>query len=275
MAGRPAHPRQHGFTLLELILALSLAVVITSAALSLFWMIRSSDQRLSARFDEQIDLSFAQEVLRKAMAHLVAARPVSADEAAPATGEGAEDELPEDERLPSFEDQIRGLVTEMGGDEALVDSLVSGLATGEAPHFEVYYERNPRWGQLPRLEVVLMNSPVPPIPALLGEERTAAVGATLRWTRGVFEPVDLGDRLALQWRPIDPPDYPTTLIDGIVGIEWSVLPRQRHGGQWTDLSSAFLQEDYPVAVRLILWMQSGVHIDWLFETSVTTPGGRR
>ena len=77
---RRAVQSRSAFTVLELLLALSLALVIGGTALALFGMVASSDRRHDRRFDEAIDLSFAQETLRKAMGQLVAAKPVDPEQ---------------------------------------------------------------------------------------------------------------------------------------------------------------------------------------------------
>jgi len=284
LAPHSAHRR--GFTVLELLLALALGLVVSATALSLFWLVSSSDERLDTRFDEAIDLSFAQETLRKAMGQLVAARPVDPDENAVATQptneeDDAEGEEGDEEAEPDVEEEeepeedpnahLRELITELTGDPVLADNLLGVVTDLDRPHFEIFFDSHGDRGVLPVLEVVLMQSPVPPIALLAGEERSAASGATLNSVRGVFETVDLGDRLLLQWTPINPPGPPTALMDNIVAVEWWALPRARHGGEWVQLHAAFLQEDYPVAVRLVLWLRSGAHVDWLFETTVATP----
>lgn len=285
----PPRSTRNGFTVLELLLALALGLVVSTTALSLFWLVSSSDRRLDTKFDESIDLSFAQETLRKAMGQLVAARPVDPDENAIASqtaggeddegdeGEGDDSaEAPEPEPEEPEEDEgpnarLREVITELTGDPELAAQLLGVVTDIDRPHFEIYFDSLGERGVLPVLEVVLMQSPVPPPALLEGETRSAASGATLTAVRGVFETVDLGDRLLLQWTPINPPGPPTALMDDIVAIEWWALPRARHGGEWVQLHAAYLQEDYPVAVRLVLWLRSGAHVDWLFETTVATP----
>lgn len=282
-------PTRAGFTVLELLLALALGLVVSTTALSLFWLVSSSDERLDSRFDEAIDLAFAQETLRRAMGQLVAAKPVDPDatplaaepeeddddaEGEEGEGDGPEAELEiEEEDLPEDEAnaELHAIITEMTGDPALANQLL-GVVTGiDRPHFEIYFDSLGERGVLPVLEVVLMQSPVPPLALREGEQRSAVSAATLNAVRGVFEAVDLGDRMLLQWTPVDPPGPPTALMDNIIAIEWWALPRARHGGEWVQLHAAYLQEDYPVAVRLVLWLRSGAHVDWLFETTVATP----
>ncbi len=266
-----------GFTILELMLALALSGVVILAAMSLFWLVYRADAGLSIRFDEQIQLASTQRVLRDAMGSLVASRPedpstapASAD-AQPAEEEGAT--RPISRQTPqerAARERLAALVSQMGGDEALLNSVL-GQEEFEHANFELYYTLSPGGLTLPRLELTLMRQPVrPPVPP--GEaDRPDHIVVTGGRIRGAFELIEEGDTLTLFWRPIEPADEPTLLVENLVWAEWWALPRRRYGTEWVDVYAAYIEERYPVAVRLALWTKSGTHTDWLFETAVTTP----
>jgi prepilin-type N-terminal cleavage/methylation domain-containing protein len=264
---RSTTPSPRGFTVIELLLALALAAVITTAAFSLFMLLGATDRRLAVRFDEDADLSIAQQVIRRAMGSLVAARPREpspTDRPAPKDGEEADG--PDTEARERARSELEELIGTVTGDEAFARSLTENISI-DRPNFELYFDTTGP-GIQPVLEVKVMESPVPPAAPL--DSAAAAVEQFLP-VRGVFETVQTGEGLVLQWRQLEPPGPPTVLLRRLAAVEWFVLPRARHGKKWTDVHAAYIQEWYPVAVRLVLWTESGTHVDWLFDTAVTTP----
>lgn len=270
------------FTVIELLLALVLGTIIVVSAMAVFGLVSISEGRLSRSFDDASQLSIAQRVLRKSMSSLVAAKPedpqVTAGQAkARETGEGFDEKgvpLEEGEEKGNkdgAEGELRDAIADATGDSALADELMR--KGDQRAYFELYYDTSgPGGAPLQSFEVVVMESPVPTSVDAFAADEDASLTRFMP-VRGVFEVLRLDDSLALQWRPIDPAGRPTLLVQGLDSIEWWLLPRARHGREWIDVSAAYLQEDFPVAVRLLMWTKNGSHVDWLFDTAVSTPEG--
>lgn len=255
---------RRAFTVIELTLAMMLAAMVVSIALSLFWALMSADQRLAAKFADTTELAIAQRTVRRAMGSLVASKPKEPEPTAPAS-ELADENAPQPdlEGEAGAKEDLANLITSVTGDEGLAAELTSGVGQ-DRPTFELFYEASSD-APLPSLEVRVMESLVP------GNMAGAASVEKFLPVRGVFEVIQLPNELVLQWREIDPPAPPYVIARDLSAVEWYVLPRSRHGKMWADVYAAYLQEYYPVAVRLLIWTNSGTHADWLFDTAVTTP----
>ncbi len=253
-----------GFTVLELTLALMLSSVVVMAAISLIGMVHSADQRLAVRLDESVDLALAQGVVRKAMSSLVAAPPLTDAQAAEPAGEKpAEEEKDEGDKA---RDDMKDLLTAVTRDEKTARALVD--QKDELPRFELALFLGPGGMSIPRLEVVVLEPPAPPG---YGEETLLEDEVLGQPVRGAFElSEDLDGYFVLTWRQINPARRPVVLLRRLVRCEWLALPRERYGGQWVDVDAQYIQERFPVAVRLLLWTAAGTHIDWLFDTAVVT-----
>lgn len=280
MPRRPRHPlspsalpaarrTRRAFTVLELIAALVLGSVVVITAGSLFWMLSSSDRRVGERMGEASDLAITQTVLRRALGGMLAAKPKDpspTDKFNEQPQEG--DELDPDQQAEQAESEdMQELVESVTGDPELAADLLAGVDTDERPNFELYFDDS-RGATLPMLELKVIESPVPS-GDLTGLEATLDQYLSVR---GVFETLEQGDgSLLLQWRPLQPPGKPFVLVRDLARVEWYVLPRSRHGKEWVDVYAAYLQEYYPIAVRLVLFTKTGGYADWLFDTAVTTP----
>ncbi|MEO1129920.1 MAG: hypothetical protein AAFX05_09485, partial [Planctomycetota bacterium] len=111
-----------------------------------------------------------------------------------------------------------------------------------------------------------------PIQTAMLEEELRQGNRLAETVRGRLEVVPHGEHWALQWRPVSPAGDPRILLTGITWLEWSVLPREAGVDGWQSVWAAFLRQDFPSAVRLILWTESGRHADWLFETQIAVAG---
>jgi prepilin-type N-terminal cleavage/methylation domain-containing protein len=262
---------RRGFTVVEMVLALVLGALVVSSALSVFWMLVTTDERLARKFDDQAEFLATQTAVRRAMATLVAARPRDPDPAAAATDAlTAEAQRAEAERaaeeagLSPAGSDLESLLASVTGDAGLAASLAAG-ATIDRPTFELFFQESGSL-VLPALEVRLMESPVPPTEETLAARRMGV--EQFLPVRGVFEALELDDGIAMQWRPLEPPGAPTILVRRLDAVEWYALP---HKENWVDVFAAYLQEDYPDGVRLVMWSRSGAYVDWFFDTAVTTP----
>lgn len=258
-----------GFTVVELVLALALSALLVMSALSIMWMLTSTDDRLARRFDDQSELIITQMVVRRAMGSLIAAKPKDPEQAAqgkPVDEDESQSEFARNE-ADQQNDDLRSLIASVTGDNQLAMDLITGIGS-DRPNFELYYE--PSGGlMLPALEVKVMESPVPPPADAPRDELVRGIEQFLP-VRGVFETLELGDGLALQWRPIDPPGPPTLLIRDLAAIEWYCLP---HKQDWVDVYAAYLKASFPAGVRLVMWTNNGTHVDWFFDAAITTPEG--
>jgi hypothetical protein len=254
-------------------LALALSGVIVLAAMSLFWMVQSADQRLAKQFDDQIQFSEAQRILRRTFSILIASRPETPEPESPSglpadsqdEGEDEEGALSPEEQ--SARERLASLVADVGGDESLVRTLLDNDGH-EFANFELFYDLSPSGRPIPRLALTLMRPPVSP-PAIFDEPMPVAVAGNK--IRGSLDLLDDGEAFTLVWQPLDPPGLPIPIVRNLLWAEWWVLPRRKYGSEWVDVYAAIIEERYPVAVRLALWTEAGSHVDWLFETAVTTP----
>lgn len=266
---RPTSARRRAFTVMELVLALVLAAIVALAGMGVLGMMSSADGRLSKGFDDASDLAAAQMMLRRSTSLLLAAAPLKRSPTAPAPTAPAPDE---NEEAAEGDRAEEGDAPDNADSKDPLDEAGESEADQE-PHFDLYYSNesgSPSQGALQSLEVVLVESPFGPQDSSNsreGLERFLPV-------RGVFEAISQGDELSLIWTPIDPPGPSHTIIKHLVAFEWWVLPRHKNGRDWTDIAAASLDEDYPVALRLLLWTAQGTHADWLFDLSVHKPGGR-
>ncbi len=263
---------RRAFTLLEIMFALALSGVVIIAAMSLFWMVQSSDRRLAAQFDDQIQFAETQRILRHAIVSLVAAPPETpppqANTGLPTdTEQEGEQEVALELARQAERERFAALVSDLGGDENLISSLLGNDGSGYA-NFELFHELSPSGRQLPRLALTLMRPPVSPPFEFDDPSPIAIAGDKIS---GSFDLIEEGETLTLVWQPLDPPGAPTILVRNLIWAEWWILPRRRHGLEWIDVYAAYIEERYPVAVRLALWTTAGSHVDWLFETAVTTP----
>lgn len=277
------------FTLIEVMLALLLSTVVLGAAMGVLQLLIRSQQIMGDHLDRTVQLTVAQEALRRTMDSLVGGIPLlPPDESNP------EDDLDEDfddeereeelrERSLELADRIRELVD----DPRLADELIR-QALAPRVQFELFFDETRTDGLYPVLEVVVARSPLPPGRSLLQtEDEFDAAARTfgeladrpelLRVTgtvRGRFELAWRGDDLVLQWVWMDDPFLePRVLIRGVTWCQWLVMTDKREYRQepWQEVWAAYLADDFPVAVRLILTTNTGAQVDWLFETSVFEP----
>ncbi|MFI4853546.1 MAG: type II secretion system protein J [Phycisphaerales bacterium JB065] len=282
------HPRcttRHGFTVLELMVALALSSLVVLSAIGITGMISSSDRVTKNYMNDTANLSQTQFVVRRALQNLVAAKPLPPPgEDDPNAELDADGDFGGEEDLPEAD----------SGSDSILDSLFGGLDDGlpielaiadtsKPPNFELYYERviYPPTGQeisLPRFEIVTSIWPVPrkeiPIsqiddPRQKREELAAKIRGTIR---GVFELLYLEDGFALVYTPIEPPGDPYILGRRFVDLMWEVLPKDAGADGWQTVHACYLEDEYPSAVRLRLRTDTGATADWLFETIVLTEG---
>ncbi|NJK32934.1 MAG: hypothetical protein HC927_11295 [Deltaproteobacteria bacterium] len=266
-------PQSRGFTLAELLVALALSMVVLIAALSALAFAYSAADAQADRFEQRVDLRITQLVVRRASQSLVAGIPAPAPEESPeefAEGDSPAEQTPP---APAEEEQAPPVPASLSG---VFDPLL------EPDYFELFFEetQSPD-GQtiyLPRMELMLRVSPIEEARdagRLSERDRAAAFSSAppADVIRGAFEVVwDTRRGWTLRWAPIDPPGEPTNLLHGLTEIQWSVLPRELSAEVWPDVYAAYLAQDFPFVIRLILATDEGLRADWAFETNVVTRG---
>lgn len=281
----PRRAHRRAFTLLELMLALALASVVIASAMGVLWMVVDTDRRLDERFNEQVELTTAQIMIRRSMASLVASPPIkpgskgpkasgAPDSATPSDRTEADDPSKDrDKGATKEEDPLKLHAEEAGASPELIAELFETRFQGR-PNFELYFDTDAGPEPVQRLEIVVMESPVPPPVVPDSSQPSEREIAGFLPIRGAFalRMQDDGFYYSLVWQPLLPAGPPTVLIRDLYQVEWSALPTKEEGAEWVPVQAAVIQETYPVAVRLALWTARGTHVDWLFETGISTPG---
>lgn len=269
--------RRRGFTILELLLALSLASLAVGIIAGLYGVLGVANRNAGERFGSAARNTLSYEIMQRTFTDLVAATPLLPGES------------PESDELPSV-DQLAAMLTGSGEEsaepEASDEPIRARVAENTPVMFNLEWVEAARDVVVQRLELVTLDAPAAVVP-LADEEfvRTPTDEQRERWAspdrvRSVFEFVYVDDeeRWDLQWRAVDPPGEPVQIIEGVVSAQWTVLNRTKVGTvqearreeTWTDVSAAFLGEDFPIAVRLDFETLTGERGDWLFETVVIT-----
>ena len=259
--------RRAAFTIVELLLALMLASLVLASMVGVVRVLLMADTVSADRVDQQTDLAVAQNLIRRVMVSLAAAEPLDPAEGAKLLREQAQ---------PAADSQ----------DVALG---LSPMAPPDiAPMFDLYYQELEDGTAAPALECVIIDPPgaLDPNAArfTLADFRTVAKGSTregallsrriVQSVRGRFELVPIAEAdsdnigWALAWTGVDPPSAPFVLLRGVVGLEWTVLPISEKQVKWLSVLSAKLAQDFPLSVRLVVWLDDGRQLDWMFETEM-------
>jgi len=263
------HNPNRAFTLIEVMLALVLASIVVSTALGVLALVAATQSRNTGDIDETVRLAISQQFFRDTFVRLVAGVPlVQPDETALLEGANGV-QNPTDEDEPQAEE---------GNFESLFDNLIGGgiaaeLLSDEAFEFdimfEVYLDNAVEGWPTPVLECVVTESAVPERrnafePELGVLDRLGFARSQLR-----LEPNGRGS-YNLLFLPIDPVGETYTVMRNLEWCEIWVLPSS-DSIEWTQVHAAYLEEDFPVAVRIVLWTENGQEVDWLFETQAIIP----
>jgi len=232
--------RRSGFTLIEMMLAISIAAVIVLTAVGLMRYVEAADGRLERRFDDMASFGRARLTLERAMSSLLAA---PEPEPVPLTPAGQ----PADPTSDRF-----GSAQRRDDDDP-----------GEHPFFALgptdpddTSDRAPR-----KIEMRLKRSPI------------AGAGLDAAVLHGAFELVPYSSSepsinqrsavsWALLWTPIEPRGDPTILVKDLEYAAWEALNDDM---KWVSAHTARLVGDIPRAVHVELFAWSGARVDWLFE----------
>ena len=268
---------RRGFTVIEVMLALMLSALVISSAVAMYQFLLVATRDAGERFNHAIDETLAHDVLTQTFQNLVAAEPLTPEEAGVLEGEPAGEEEFGDEAL---NDRARAATPFGAGSFEGEDERIRARAAAGTPvMFELLWEEFEDGVTAPALEIVALEAPFP-MEVLTAEQlgRPVSEDQIERWSRpdyvrGRLEVAeDVDGSWVLHWRPTDPPAAPMVLFRDIAWVEWSVLMPSRESARvarrdegWVDVHSAFLLEDFPIAVRLVLETEDGRDFDWLFE----------
>lgn len=264
-----------GFTLIEVMLALVLAAFVVVAAMGVLSLAVRAQATHAGDIARSVRIAQAQSFFRDSFVRLVAGVPLveeSEDEATPTDEEanGDEAEAIEDEQ------------DEPGNFEQLLDDLLEGdmasqLLAENAEQldamFEIYLDDTAPGWPLPVLECVVTDPPN------LARDTAFITGRSvldeLGFVRGrvTLEPQRDG-LYTLVYVPLDPIGETVAIIRDLEWASFHVLPSKNDMG-WVELYAAYLQEDFPAAIRVVLFTPDGREIDWLFEVQSVVPEAGR
>ncbi len=257
---------RRAFTIIELVTALAMSSFVVLAAFALIGILGRSDGITTRAVDNAMRMTMTHHAVASAMQRLVAATPIT-EEIDPdeLNADETNTDDPDIDSEPPSQSIAAGLSNDLPLEIAVAD-------TSQPPFFELQYASS-EYGPVPRLEIVVETPPV-------GRQQTSISSADQRlsmlraeWlgsVRGAFELHPTSAGWSLIWAPIDPPGDAVELIGGLSQCTWEVLTRGDDG--WQPVHAAYLQPDFPVAVRLQFASENGAEADWLFETAIITEG---
>ncbi|MFG0275651.1 MAG: type II secretion system protein J [Phycisphaerales bacterium] len=236
------------FTMLEMLLAMALGAIVLTTAGAVFAMTARFDGQMAARAEGVRALAQSQSALRRAAQSLIAYPDTPNQTAGPQRTDAAAERFGEE----SIAEQ-RGLVNRQE------DQRPPRLSLGPVPG-----SARRGLGPVRRLELSLTGQPF------------AALEHTGRPIRGAFDivpgrsdgsipgAVDGQEVWALLWTPLDPPGEPTILIDDLVLAEFACLD----AAGFHDTYEAREPDEFPWAIRAVLWTAGGARADWMLEPGI-------
>lgn len=275
--------RRRGFTIVEMLLALLLASMVLASMIALVRLLFMADSVSAQRVEQQTDLAVTQNLMRRVFVSLACAEPMD-----PA----AVRRMLEQQELESRRQRTDGEKDEETEGEAPAEPTPANRAAlapmappDIAPMFDLYFQELDGGAAAPVLECVVLDPPGVLNPnaarVTLADFRTIAQGSTregmllsrriVQSVRGrffvdaTFDEEGAESGFALYWEGIEPFSPPVMLIPGVAALEWTVLPIERASQEWPSTHTAKLASEFPMGIRLQVWLEGGRHIDWMFE----------
>lgn len=261
-------------------LALVLAAIVVSSAMGVMTLVVRAQTTHAGDISRTVRLAQAQGFFRDTFVRLVAGVPLAPPPEEQAGGDDQQDVDGDDEsastddaEAPSPIESTLDQLSEggTGGRGGIISQL---LAEGDAPlevMFEIYLDTGAPGWPTPVMECVVTDPPS------LGRESAFAPAATvldeLGFVRSEIRLEPQRDGLyTLLYVPLDPVGKPVPILRDLAWASFHVLP-SRDENEWVDVYAAYLQEDFPAAVRVVLFTDGGREIDWLFEVQSIVPEG--
>jgi type II secretory pathway pseudopilin PulG len=228
--------------MLELLLAIAISGVLLTSTFGMVTYLQAADKSLSIRYKGMNTLANTQDVLRRAMQSLVAARTPTAI--------FGQDELSRSDAVGSTESRA--------GDNKQLRLHLRMINPDDVYNIQ---DPKPR-----RIELTLTS---PPMATLdwQGAPVRGAFDLYPRINQGETPGALIGQRLwSLVWQPLDPPGEPTLLIDDLEFAEFTALD----GAGMHALYESYYIEEFPWAIRVVLWTIGGARADWMLEPGIRT-----
>lgn len=274
--------RRRAFTLIEVMLALVLASFVISAALGMLALVANAQKVHAGDITRTIRLTQAQSFFRDSFVRLVAGMPLAPpQESVPGQGEENEQDETDEEETPEdppdesqpdeddeesrFDEMLNNLL-----DGGMASQLLADEATQLDVMFEIYLDTSADPWPTPVMECVITDPPS------LGRESNFAPDATVLDQLGFvrceirLEPQPNDELYTLYYVPLDPIGEAVPIIRDLEWASFHVLP-SRDQMEWVDVYAAYLQEDFPAAIRIVMFLDDGREIDWLFEVQSIVP----
>lgn len=229
---------RRGFTLIEMMLASSIASVVVLTSVGLMRYTERMDARLASRAEDAAAFGRARETLRRAMATLLAA-PDPPEDATPADARrpsrARRDEEPEPRRL-----------------FALAPTLENDRGPNAPKKLEVWLKRSPISGE--RVPAPMVFGAFELVPYAL--DPYFSEQGSVSW--------------ALLWTPLMPPGETVVLASALEFAAWEALDDRM---AWNPEHAAREVGDFPRSLHVELVAWSGARADWLFEPVIEVREG--
>ena len=254
-------------------LALALSTVVIASAMGVLSLVTKSQAIHTGDIHQSVRVAQAQQFFRDTFVRLVAGVPLlppEDDAAALLEGaiaaEGADSELPADDDAPAS--NFDSLVSEMLGGGMASELLHDGDVQLDVM-FEIYFDSEVEGWAVPVLECVVTEPPVPEGNPHLNRQLSVLDQLGFVRCQLRLEP-DIRGRYSMYYIPLDPIGEPYSVIDDLEWARFYVLP-DKDSLEWVEVHAAYLAEDFPAAVRVVLFTADGKEIDWLFEVQTIIP----
>ena len=266
---RPDRPNRararRAFTLLEVMLALILASIVVGAAMSVLSLVLAAQRTHADDVGAVVDRAQAQQFFRDAFVRLVAGVPLVEAPPVPVATDQADENDEDDTDAPSGFDAIVEQLAAGG----IAGTLLADEDTDFDIMFEMYLDTAVQGWPVPVLECVLTDPPTLEGDSFAGVERT--VLDELGFVRSLIRLVpNVNGLYDLMFEPIDPYGLPIPIVRDLEWASFYALPG-RDAVEWTEVHAAYLDEDFPAAIRVVLFYPNGDEIDWLFEVQSLVP----
>lgn len=254
---------RRAFTILEITLALTMGMIVLTAALSLMASLDRTDARLDVRHEQRLELTRARSTIQRAMTSLVMDDSPQNDDAP----------IKPPPRLVLAQSPSAGAVRLFNRARSL------GVDLGEPQRFEVVVKHSPTPTHSILSVVMAMDDDIEHTSLDLGDgEGLTHRGAFELWpddtrpgTRHAEQAWADTSGMTLWWIPVLDDTFELEpgaeipgaipLASGLISCRWQVLRHQQRQGEY----SATHVIDLPGFVEFEARTNAGIHVNWMFE----------